>query len=85
MLLNSQSFDYDTPRSRTRCAARLASVLASGGDGRIRLDAQGRKQYHASAVPSDALAYGSSTINSISAHAFDMLIGHWRDRLDQPA
>ena len=84
MLLNSQSLDYASSRARARYAARLTSALVSGGDGRIRLDAQGRNQYHASAAPSDALAYGSSTISSISAHAFDMLIGQWRDRLDQP-
>lgn len=56
MLLNSQSLDYASSRARTRYSARLTSALVSGGDGRIRLDAQGRNQYHASAAPSDALA-----------------------------
>jgi len=84
MLLNPKSFQKNAPRSTGRHAARLASALVSGGDGRIRLDAQGRNQYYASAAPSDALAYGSSTISSISDHAFQTLIGQWRDRLDQP-
>ncbi len=84
MLLNPKSFDKNASRSDSRYAARLAEALVSGGDGRIRLDAQGRNQYYASAAPSDALAYGSSTISSISEHAFETLIGQWRDRLDQP-
>lgn len=84
MFLNSQSFDGNVTRAHGRFAARLTSALVSGGDGRIRPDAQGRNRYHASAAPSDALAYGSSTISSISAHAFETLIGHWRDRLDRP-
>lgn len=84
MLLSPQSFDKNAPRPSARYAARLAAALVSGGDARIRLDAQGRNQYHASAAPSDALAYGSSTISSISAHAFDTLVGQWRDRLDHP-
>lgn len=84
MLLMPKSFDKNAPRSTSRHAARLASVLVSGGDARIRLDAQGRNQYYASALPSDALAYGSSTISSISDHALQMLIGQWGDRIDQP-
>lgn len=84
MLLNPKSYEKNAPRSDGRYAARLAEALISGGDGRIRLDAQGRNQYYASAAPSDALAYGSSTISSISEHAFETLIGEWRDRLDQP-
>ncbi len=84
MLLTPKSFDKNAPRSNSRHATRLASALVSGGDARIRLDAQGRNQYYASAVPSDALAYGSSTISSISDHAFETLVGQWRDRLDQP-
>jgi hypothetical protein len=84
MLLNPKSYEKNAPRSDARYAARLAEALISGGDGRIRLDAQGRNQYYASAAPSDALAYGSSTISSISEHAFTTLIGEWRDRIDQP-
>lgn len=84
MLLNPKSFEKNAPSSNSRHAARLASALVSGGDGRIRLDAQGRNQYFASAAPSDALAYGSSTISSISEQAFETLIGQWRDRLDRP-
>lgn len=84
MLLTPKSFDKNAPRSNSRHAARLASALVSGGDARIRLDAQGRNQYYASAAPSDALAYGSSTISSISDHAFGTLVAQWRDRLDQP-
>lgn len=71
-------------RPGDRLAARLASALVSGGDARIRLDAAGRNQYYASALPSDALAYGSSTISSISHHAFDTLAIRWRDRFDRP-
>ncbi|KTE05112.1 hypothetical protein [Sphingopyxis sp. H115] len=56
----------------------------SGGDRRIQLDKQGRNQYYASAAPSDALAYGSSTISSISSHAFEQLVCRWRNRLDYP-
>jgi len=84
MLLNPKSYEKNAPRTDSRHAARLAEALISGGDGRLRLDAQGRNQYYASAAPSDALAYGSSTISSISEHAFETLIGEWRDRLDQP-
>ncbi|WP_411339044.1 hypothetical protein V6U71_14080 [Sphingopyxis sp. J-6] len=84
MLLNPKSFDKDGSRSHGEYAARLASALVSGGDGRIRLDAQGRNQYYASAAPSDALAYGSSTISSISDHAFETLVGRWHDRLHRP-
>lgn len=84
MLLSPKSYEKNAPRSDSRYAARLADALISGGDGRIRLDTQGRNQYYASAAPSDALAYGSSTISSISEHAFETLIGEWRDRLDQP-
>ncbi len=84
MLLTPKSFEKNASRSDNRHAARLVSALVSGGDARIRLNAQGRNQYYASAVPSDALAYGSSTISSISDHAFETLAGQWQDRLDQP-
>lgn len=84
MLLPPKSFSKTLSGTSSRHAARLAAALVSGGDARIRLDAQGRNQYYASAAPSDAIAYGSSTISSISAYAFDTLAGQWRDGLDQP-
>src|SRR3546814_4971649 len=89
-------FFFSSRRRHTRCALvtgvqtcalpilRLAAILASGGDARIRPDAEGRNKYYASVLPSDALAYGSSTINSISQHSFDLLARRWRDRLDRP-
>ncbi|WP_432767796.1 MAG: hypothetical protein HEQ22_10170 [Sphingopyxis sp.] len=83
MLLTPHAFGPDAPR-QGRDAARLAAALASGGDARIRPDAGGRNIYHASVLPSDALAYGSSTISSISQHAFDTLARRWRHRLDRP-
>src|SRR3546814_14164705 len=64
--------------------SRLAAALASGGDRRIRPGADGRNPYFASVLQSDALAYGSSTISSISAHAFAALAARWRHRLDRP-
>lgn len=76
--------DGTGPHIDARYSARLATALVSGGDRRIRLDQQGRNQYHASAAPTDALAYGSSTISSISGHAFETLTRRWRDRLDYP-
>ena len=84
MLLNSKDFELPAPDGCGRHDARLAAALVSGGDRRIRLDAEGRNQYHASALPSDALAYGSSTISSISDHAFKALARRWNDHLDRP-
>lgn len=84
MLLAADAFEDRRPSAAQRHAARLARALASGGDRRIRPDANGRNQYHASVLPSDALAYGSSTISSISHHAFDTLLHRWRDRLGRP-
>lgn len=84
MLLAPKSFDPAPPRSHALDATRLVAAIVGGGDARLHLDAQGRNQYHASAMPSDALAYGSSTISSISAHAFQMLMADWQGRLDQP-
>ena len=81
MLLTAQAF---SSAGSPRDAARLAAILASGGDGRIRPDAGGRNQYHATVTPSSALAYGSSTISSISAHAFATLAARWRPALDRP-
>lgn len=84
MLLSPKGFDPSVVHTDGRHAARLVQILVSGGDRRIRLDAAGRNQYHASAAPTDALAYGSSTISSISDHAFAALLRRWRPRLDQP-
>ena len=84
MLLAADSFDVRRPVPIRRDAARMASALASGGDRRIRPDADGRNQYYASVLPSDALAYGSSTINSISDHAFNVLLDRWSGRLGRP-
>src|SRR3546814_5011448 len=64
--------------------SRLAAALASGGDRRIRPGADGRNPYFASVLPSDSFAYGSSTISSISAHAFAALAARCRHRLDRP-
>ncbi len=84
MLLAPKSFDTTPPRSHARDATRLVAAIIGGGDARLHLDAQGRNQYYASAMPSDALAYGSSTISSISAHAFQTLMADWQGRLDRP-
>lgn len=84
MLLSANAFEPSRSLLGGRHAARLAAALASGGDARIRPDASGRNRYHASVTPSDALAYGSSTISSISRHAFDTLLLRWRDRLGAP-
>lgn len=84
MRLSPKGLDARALHPDGRDAARLTQLLVSGGDRRIRLDAAGRNQYHASAAPSDALAYGSSTISSISDHAFAALLRRWRPRLDRP-
>ncbi|SNS60735.1 hypothetical protein [Sphingopyxis indica] len=84
MLLSPSDFTDNGLGRAGRDRLRLAAILASGGDARIRPDAEGRNKYYASVLPSDALAYGSSTINSISQHSFDLLARRWRDRLDRP-
>jgi len=84
MHLTATSPAFDRNMLRARDASRLATILASGGDARIRPDAEGRNTYYASILPSNALAYGSSTINSISEHGFNMLLRNWRHRLDHP-
>lgn len=84
MLLNVIAADEPRLSPGKRYAARLATALASGGDARIRPDAAGRNQYYASVRPSDALAYGSSTISSISEHAFQTLLDRWHHGLDRP-
>lgn len=82
MHLDIKAIDGTGPHMDGDYFARLSATLVSGGDRRIRLDQHGRNQYHASATPTDALAYGSSTISSISHHAFETLTLRWRDRLD---
>lgn len=84
MHLDINGTNRTAPRMDGHHSARLIAALVSGGDRRLRLDQQGRNQYHASAAPTDALAYGSSTISSISNHAFETLARRWRDRLDYP-
>lgn len=84
MLLTASASDPGRAAPWPRDAARLASALVSGGDARIRPDASGCNQYYASVLPSDALAYGSSTISSISRPAFDTLAARWGTRLDRP-
>lgn len=84
MLFAANAFDDRRSPPARRHAARLADALASGGDQRIRPDAGGRNQYHATVLPSDALAYGSSTISSISADSFGALLDCWHDRLERP-
>lgn len=84
MLFAANAFDDRRSPPARRHAARLADALASGGDQRIRPDAGGRNQYHATVLPTDALAYGSSTISSISQHSFDALLDCWHDRLERP-
>lgn len=83
MLLAANAFDDHRSFPAERYVARLADAIASGGDQRIRCDENGRNQYHATVVPSDAIAYGSSTISSISHHSFGILFDRWHERLDR--
>ena len=65
MLFAADAFDDRRPPPvDPAVAARLADALTSGGDRRIRPGADGRNLYHATVLPTDALAYGSSTISS---------------------
>jgi hypothetical protein len=85
MLFAADAFDDRRPPPiDPAVAARLADALTSGGDQRIRPGADGRNLYHATVLPADALAYGSSTISSLSEHGFNALLDHWRDRLGRP-
>ena len=53
-----------------RLLASLVQLLSSGGDARILLDPDtGLNRYFSAPVPSDTLAYASSTANGISAAA----------------
>ena len=58
-------------RVDTVASADPASIMTTGGDGRIDLDpATGLNRYHSAPRPSEALAYASSTANDISPQAF---------------
>ena len=47
-------------------------LMAQGGDARIRIDPQtGLNRYYSAPIPSDVLAYASSTANDIGTAAFD--------------
>src|SRR3546814_15038553 len=70
MLLSPSDFTDNGLGRAGRDRLRLAAILASGGDARIRPAAEGRNKYYASVFPSAALAYGPSTINRISQHSF---------------
>ena len=59
------------------CLATLGDLLTSGGDDRIRIGADGRNRYFATASPFAGLTYGSSTISSISADALAHLAADW--------
>ena len=65
-------------------AAILAAII-TGGDDRIRPGPDGRNKYFATVTPFDGLAYGSSTISSISADALAYLATNWAHRLDELA
>lgn len=67
-------------RADTRADA-LVRWLTSGGDDRILPDAAGRNRYFATAAPFAGLAYGSSTINSISVDALAHLAATWQPLL----
>lgn len=49
----------------------LADLICADGDERITADASGRNRYGRTALPSDDLAFGSSTASSISQDAWD--------------
>src|ERR1044071_9517801 len=52
-----------------------AALMATGGDGRIRLDpATGLNRYFSAPRPRDVLAYASSTANDISPAAYDAAV-----------
>lgn len=70
-------FDKMAATSDGMCVATLSDLLTSGGDDRIRIGADGRNRYFATATPFGGLAYGSSTISSISGDALDHLAADW--------
>ncbi len=65
-------------------AAILAAII-TGGDERIRPGPDGRNKYFATVTPFEGLAFGSSTISSITADALAYLAEHWTHRLDDLA
>ncbi|NJS13820.1 MAG: hypothetical protein HC788_03335 [Sphingopyxis sp.] len=60
-----------------RMIAAVLDLIIAGGDDRIRLGSDGRNRYFATAEPFGGLAYGSSTISSISADALAHLAAEW--------
>lgn len=68
------------PRGRDR----LLTLLTSGGDNRILPGADGRNRYFATVAPFSGLAYGSSTISSISTAALNHLEQCYRSWFEQP-
>jgi hypothetical protein len=70
-----------TASNRANPRAEILALLTTGGDDRIRLDDAGCNRYFATAAPFDGLAYGSSTISSISADALAHLATDWHPRL----
>lgn len=63
---------------------RLSTLLTTGGDARIIPDASGMNRYHGFSRPVSALAYGSSTISSISADALEHLRASRADWINTP-
>lgn len=61
--------------------AAILAAIVTGGDDRIRPGADGRNKYFATVAPFDGLAYGSSTISSITSDALAHLGDAWADRL----
>lgn len=62
--------------------AAIIAAIVTGGDDRIRPGANGRNKYFATVEPFTGLAYGSSTISSITSDALAHLASAWADRLD---
>ncbi len=77
-----------TVQSPQNCDDRVTDAvlacLIAGGDDRILPGADGRNRYFAGATPFAGLAYGSSTISSISADALAHLTQHWADAAMAP-
>ena len=63
-------------------AAAILEAIVTGGDDRIRPGPDGRNKYFATVTPFTGLAYGSSTISSITADALAYLADRWAGRLD---
>lgn len=77
-LMNTQSASFpdllETYQSDDR-AAKLITLLSSGGDARITLDPEsGLNKYYSAPYPRKTLAYASSTANDMSEDAFRHLL-----------